>query len=47
MFTVDCSSGCYKDTDLETSEWGKKSFCMLIDGNDVIDITGKIILDRE
>jgi hypothetical protein len=47
MVTIDYSSGHYQDTDVETSKWGKSSIYILIDGNDVIDISGKMILDRE
>ena len=47
MVTFDYSSGHYQDTDVEASKWGKGSIYILIDGYDVIDISGKMILDRE
>ncbi len=47
MVNFDFSSGNYQDTNVETSKWGKKSIYILIDAIDVIDVTGKIILDKE
>ena len=47
MVTFDYSTGNYQETDVETSKWGTESVFILIDGSDVIDVTGKIILDNE
>jgi hypothetical protein len=47
MVTFDYSTGNYQETDVETSKWGNESIFILIDGSDVIDVTGKIILDNE
>ena len=47
MVNFDFSSGNYQDTNVETSKWGKKSIYILIYGIYVIDVTGKVVLDKE
>ena len=47
MVSFAFSSGNYQDINVENLKWGKKSIQILFYAIDVIDVTGKIVLNKE